>query len=181
MKNTRAALRYAKALLSLTLEQKQEIAVAENMQEVTALFESNELSDFLDNPVLANSVKQATLQKLLPSLHASSQQLIELLSKNNRINLLEEVAKAYLELLKQHEGKQTAVVTTAVALTPELEKLALDKAMQLSSSKITLENRIDPSIVGGFILHIGDLQYNASVAYQLEQMKRDFTQTNYSA
>jgi len=72
-------------------------------------------------------------------------------------------------------------VTTAVALTPALEKIILAKASQLSTAEITLENTIDPSIIGGFILRIGDLQYNASVAHQLDQLKREFTQTNYSA
>jgi len=57
----------------------------------------------------------------------------------------------------------------------------LAKAKELSSAEISLENSIDPSIIGGFILRIGDLQYNASVAHQLEQLERELTQKNYSA
>ena len=182
MKNTRAALRYAKAALNLSLEQKKEEAVAKDMQEIIAVFEANkELSVFLENPVVANQAKQDALTKVFSALQSISNQLIALLTNNNRLDLLPQVAKAYLSLFKKHQGKETAVVTTAVALTPDLEKIILAKAKELSSSEISLENNVDPSIMGGFILRIGDMQYNASVAHQLDQLKRELTQSNYSA
>ena len=182
MKNTRAALRYAKAALNLSLEQKKEEAVAKDMQEIIAVFEANkELLVFLENPVVANQAKQDALIKVFSALRPISNELITLLTNNNRIDLLPQVATAYLSLFKKHQGKETAVVTTAVALTPDLEKVILAKAKEMSSAQISLENKIDPSIMGGFILRIGDMQYNASVAHQLEQLKRELTQTNYSA
>ena len=181
MKNTRAALRYAKAVLNLSLEQKKEQAVAKDMQEIVAVFEANkELSVFLENPVVANQAKQDALVKVFSALQLLSSQLISLLANNNRIDLLAQVATAYLSLLKKHQGKETAVVTTAVALTSDLEKVILAKAKEMSSAQISLENKIDPSIMGGFILRIGDMQYNASVAHQLDQLRRELTQTNYS-
>ena len=182
MKNTRAALRYAKAVLNFSLEQKKEQAVAKDMQEIVAVFEvSKELTVFLENPVVANSAKQDTLVKVFSTLQPLSNQLIALLVNNNRIDLLAQVATAYLSLLKKHQGKANAVVTTAVASTPDLEKVILAKAKEMSSAQISLENKIDSSIMGGFILRIGDMQYNASVAHQLDQLKRELTQTNYSA
>ena len=73
------------------------------------------------------------------------------------------------------------MVTTAVPLSSALEKIVLAKAKELSKAEISLTNNVDPSIVGGFILRIGDLQYNASVSNQLEHLKRELTQKNYSA
>lgn len=182
MKNTRAALRYAKAALSTSLDQKIEEAVAKDMHGILTVFQANQdLSSFLENPVVPAQTKQETLTKVFAQLQPLSTQLITLLTTNNRIDLLDQVATAYLSLLEKHQGKETAVVTTAIALTPELEKVILAKAKEMSSAKISLENKIDPSIMGGFILRIGDLQYNASVAHQLDQLKRELTQTNYSA
>lgn len=182
MKNTRAALRYAKAALSTSLEQNKENALAKDMESIIAVFEQNDdLASFLDNPVVASVVKQTALQKLFKGQDALTEQLITLLTSNNRINLLDQVAQSYLLLLKKHQGKEVAVVTTAVALTPALEKTILAKAKELSPNEISIENIIDPSIIGGFVLRIGDLQYNASVAHQLDQLKRELTQTNYSA
>ena len=66
MKNTRAALRYAKAALSTSLDQNKEEAVATDMQEIVAVFEDNqELAAFLDNPVVASKVKQDALSKVV--------------------------------------------------------------------------------------------------------------------
>ena len=110
MKNTRAALRYAKAALSTSLDQKKEDAVQKDMQEIVAVFEANkELSAFLDNPVVASQVKQDTLKKVFSSLQPLSTQLIALLATNNRIDLLDQVAIAYLSLLKKHQGKEMKV------------------------------------------------------------------------
>lgn len=182
MKNTRAALRYAKAALSTSLEQNKENALAMDMESIIAVFEQNdELASFLENPVVASAGKQTALQKLFKGQDPLTEQLIALLKANNRISLLQQVAQSYLTLLKKQQGEETAVVTTAIALTPDLEKIILAKAKQLSSAKITIENIIDPTIIGGFILRIGDVQYNASVAHQLDQLKRELTQTNYSA
>lgn len=182
MKNTRAALRYAKAVLSTSIYGKKESAVAKDMQTIRATFaENSELLSFLENPVIPNATKQETLTKVFSGLDVLSSQLIDLLTRNNRIDLLDQVATAYLTLLEKHQGKETAIVTTAVPLTPALEKVVLAKAKELSSADISLENNVDPSIVGGFILRIGDLQYNASVAHQLDHLKRELTQTNYSA
>ena len=72
------------------------------------------------------------------------------------------------------------MVTSAVPLTPVLEKTILDKAKELSSATLILSNVVNPSIIGGFILRIGDLQYNASVVDQLDTLKRQLTKTNYS-
>ena len=101
MKNTRAALRYAKAALNLSLKQKKEEAVAKDMQEIIAFFEANkELSVFLENPVVANQAKQDALTKVFSALQPISNQLITLLTNNNRIDLLPQVATAYLSLFK---------------------------------------------------------------------------------
>jgi F-type H+-transporting ATPase subunit delta len=67
------------------------------------------------------------------------------------------------------------MVTTAVPLTPSLEKKILAQVEKITSNKITLENQIDESIIGGFILRIGDLQYNASISNKLNNLKREFT------
>jgi F-type H+-transporting ATPase subunit delta len=58
-------------------------------------------------------------------------------------------------------------------LTNALEKKVLQKAAELSPLKIELKNIIDSTIKGGFILRVGDLQYNASVAERIEKLKRE--------
>jgi F-type H+-transporting ATPase subunit delta len=182
MKSSRAAYRYAKALLSYATEAKAAMEVAEDMQRIVNAFQENaELSVFLHNAVVPLANKKAAVQQLFSEATSTTQQLFELLSHNKRISLLEGVAQKYLELNDQQQGKILATVTTAVPLDEATRKLVLEKAKSLNSAKVTLENQVDPSIIGGFILRVGDLEYNASITQQLEQYKRALTQTNYTA
>ena len=118
---------------------------------------------------------------MFTSLSEGSKRLIDLLATNNRINLLDQVAEQFIAIYQVQQGKQTVRVTTAVPLTATLEETILSKAKELSSAKLKLSSVVDPSIIGGFILRIGDLQYNASVVQKLDTLKRELTQTNYSA
>ena len=65
-----------------------------------------------------------------------------------------------------------AVATTAVPITPELEKEILAKVASLTDKKVTLVNKVDPEIIGGFTLRLDDVELNASVAHQLNTLKQ---------
>jgi F-type H+-transporting ATPase subunit delta len=182
MKNNRAALRYAKAALSISLDQGTAQALEQDMVEVIDVCNASEvLVVFLDNPVLSIETKKETIFKVFANLSEGSKRLVDLLATNNRINLLDQVAEQFIELYQVQQSNQKAIVTTAIPLTNALEKMILNKARELSSAKLTLTSIVDPSIIGGFILRIGDLQYNSSVVQKLDTLKRELTQTNYSA
>jgi F-type H+-transporting ATPase subunit delta len=66
-----------------------------------------------------------------------------------------------------------AKVITAFPITPELEAKVLEKVALITTKKVTIENVVDPSLIGGFILRIGDKQYNASVANRLLELRRE--------
>jgi F-type H+-transporting ATPase subunit delta len=98
-----------------------------------------------------------------------------MLVDNKRISMLNEVALKFIILNEKQKGKDVAYVTTAVPLTPELEKKVLQKVTEITGNTVTLENKIDESIIGGFVLRVGDLQYDASIANKLSNLKREFT------
>ena len=89
-----------------------------------------------------------------------------------------DVAKSYVQLYNDEQGVKVATVITAVPLSSELEAKVMAKVKQLTGSeKVTLKNEIDPSIIGGFILRVGDIQYNASIANQFGNLKREFSKS----
>ncbi len=179
MKGTRAALRYAKAIFAFAKETQVTDAVAKDMGQLQALFQENEaLQTALENPLLAVDQKLAVVKALFPKVCEATQKLFLLLAENNRLGLLHQTGKQYLDLYSQEQGELKAVVTSAVPLNPELEKTILDKAKDFSKQKIHLENKIDPTIMGGFILKIGDMQYDASVVHQLKALKTTLIKTN---
>lgn len=173
---SRAAIRYAKAVLSLASDQQVEDSVNNDMKLIVQTVADNKnLSEALQSPVLASSIKKNILAEVFKSTNKLTINLVDTLIKNNRIGLLEVVANAYTQLFEQSKGIELATVTTVQALTSDLENKVLAKAKSLSGKEVELKNIIDESIIGGFILRVGDVQYNASVANQLDKLKREFT------
>ena len=176
MAGTRAAIRYSKAVLALAREQDAVKTVYADMELVkNTVSQSRDLQLVLKSPVVKAEVKKAALQEIFASVHKISSDLISVLAENNRINLLGEVARQYVVLYDERHGKQLAVVTTAVPLTDRLKAGVLQKVKELTGKDAMLKNIVDESIIGGFILRIGDLQYNASIANRFNDLKRKFS------
>ena len=174
MKAGRASIRYAKALLEFAIESQKEKAVVEEMQNILSVVESSpELDDALNSPVLPGSQKRKIIDGVFPKASKTVQSLFDLLSQNSREGILGGVAHHYIELFDKHQGKVAATVTTAVPLSADLEKEVLKKAASLTPLQIELKTIVDPTLKGGFILRVGDLQYNASIADRLEALKRE--------
>lgn len=176
MAGTRAAIRYAKAVLSLALSEKKAEAVDKDMKTIAkAISESGDLSGMLSNAVVKSETKKEALLAIFPKLNTITTGLFDVLISNKRIDILNDVAVKYSALLDEHNGKETAQVTTAVPLTKDLEKKVLAKVKELTNKTVELKNIVDESIIGGFILRIGDKQFDASIANNLNKLKREFT------
>ena len=108
-----------------------------------------------------------------------SYKAIDLLIENKRLNILEIVAKKYKVLFDELKGIQLAKVTTAIPLTDVLKKQVLAKVKELTGKEATLQNIVNTDIIGGFILRVGDIQYDASVANKLQVLKRQFDNNSF--
>ncbi len=176
MAGARAAIRYAKAILSLATDQKKADAVNSDMLLMADTFAKNvELSDMLNNAVIKSDAKKAVLLAVFPKLNKISSDLFDVLITNKRVGILNEIAIHYSVLFDALSGKENASVTTAIPMTKELELKVLTKVKELTNKEVVLENIVDESILGGFILRVGDKQYNASVSNKLNKLKREFT------
>ncbi|MDB4063276.1 ATP synthase F1 subunit delta [Flavobacteriaceae bacterium] len=179
MRGTRAALRYAKAMLSYAQESKADEVVAKDMHAlISLLHENNEVQTVLENPILPVAEKEAVLKELFSQASPETFKLFSLLAAKNRLAILAATGEQYVRLYAQTQGKVTAIVTSAIGLTPSLKQAVLEKAKGLTKENVQLENKIDPGIIGGFILKIGDLQYDASVSHQLKSIKTTLINTN---
>ncbi|WP_346883514.1 ATP synthase F1 subunit delta [uncultured Algibacter sp.] len=175
MAGARAAIRYAKATLSLASDQNTADAVNDDMTLIAnTIAESKDLKDAIISPVVTSSIKKSILLEVFKNANKTTLSLIDILIANNRVDILGDVASKFNTLYDQSKGIELATVTTAIALTPDLEKKVLAKAKELTGKDVAVKNIIDESILGGFILRIGDVQYNASIANQLNKLKREF-------
>jgi F-type H+-transporting ATPase subunit delta len=171
---SRAAIRYAKAILDIANSNGKATNVNEDMKSiVAAVVESAELKEFLSNPTVKGDVKVAALSEVFASVQSETKSLFRLLLENKRFEILPAVASQYNQLFDELNGVEVAKVTTAFPITPELEAKVLAKIKKFSNKSVTIVNIVDESIIGGFILRIGDKQYNASVANSLQTLKRE--------
>jgi F-type H+-transporting ATPase subunit delta len=176
MNYNRVAFRYAKALLlSCNGDNNKLETIFNDMSYVNKTFDdSEELKLFIDSKVVKDSDKLATLNEIFKSLCDLSKNLIKLLMKNRRIDLFDDVSKSFTVLYNDHAGNQEVILTTASKVESNKLKEIENKVKQLTSKNVNLTNHIDENIVGGFILRVGDLQYNASLKDQLKKLEQEF-------
>ena len=176
MAGTRAAIRYSKAILDLANSKGVAEVVSDDMKTIATTINGNlELSTFIQNPTIKVEVKEKALLEVFAESNAVTKGLFHLLFENKRFEILSAIAVEYGKLSDLANGKELAQVTTAFPMDAALEAQVLAKIATLSDKKITLENIVDPAIIGGFILRIGDKQYNASVYNRLQVLKREFS------
>lgn len=140
-----------------------------------AIDENDELDVVLKSSVIKTEMKKAALEKIFPGLNPLSSGMFDLLMSNKRIGILGTVAHKFNQLYDQQIGKEKATVITAVPMSGDMEIKVLAKIKDLTDKAVDLENIVDESILGGFILRIGDKQFNASIADQLNKLKREFS------
>ena len=180
MQGSRAAARYAKALLSLAKDKNVTREVNEDMTLINETIKnSDDLRSFLKSPVIKNMMKKNALLEIFKSVNGVTSGLFAILIENNRLDILPLVAKEYNRIFNEMNGVQVAKVTTAIPLTPLLEAKIQQKVMELTGNEAKIENIIDESIIGGFILRVGDIQYNGSVSAQLTNLKRELQNNTY--
>jgi F-type H+-transporting ATPase subunit delta len=172
----RAAIRYAKAVLSLAQDQKVEDKVNADMKLISNTITNNAaLSEMIQNPVVKLSEKKTVLNAVFSNTAVNTRNLVDTLIANKRLTLLNDVASSYVQQYNDLRGSQVAVVTTAIPLTDELRTKVLAKVKTLTGKEAEIKSIVDETILGGFILRVGDVQYNASIANQLNNLKREFT------
>ncbi len=176
MAEFRVASRYAKSLLGLAIEQKQEEKIREDMLLIAETCQnSRELSNMLKNPIIKYDKKLNVLKKLFGNkVQEVSGRFIELITRKNRADLLPDIAALWLDFYNEHKNIAKAIITSATPLTGEARKKVIAELTAGTGQQVILEEKIDANIIGGYVLNIGDQQLDKSIAGQLRGIKRKF-------
>ena len=170
------ARRYAAALFDVTRTNNSLDAAQAGLASFVALVSgSPELATVFGSPAIPAAKKRAVADALVAQLNVSPeiQRLVAALGDRDRLGLVADVATAFDARVRQEKQILQADVTTAVPLTTERVaslSAALGKAL---GGTVTIEQHVDPSIVGGVIAKVGSLVFDGSVTRQLELMKTD--------
>lgn len=181
MSEIRIASRYAKSLLELAVEQKSVDSVMKDMEQFEAICRSSsEFVRVLKNPVISHFKKLTILREIFKGkAHKMTLSMLEIVSRKNREKYLPEIAKEFKRQYNVHKGIVEATVTTVIPLNKALQKEFSEVVKKLTGKEVELEEVVDPTILGGFVLKIGDRQIDDSINTRLKELKLEFSQNSY--
>jgi F-type H+-transporting ATPase subunit delta len=182
MQGVRFSSRYAKALLDLSVEQKQTDAVFADMLTVArAIVECRDLQLLLKSPVVKADKKANILKAVFTNLHAVTDGFIQLLVSKGREGYLPEVAQSFVEQYKTMKGITTAYVKTAVPLDEKSRNEINALASTMAKGSIEIDEVVEAELIGGFVLRVGDQLIDHSVSGKLKSLRREFSENLYVA
>lgn len=175
MSKSVVAKRYAQALFELSQTNGQTGSVHEDLLELKKVFQNNsELEQLLGNPRLTITKKKELLAVLFKDANPLIQNILFVLLDKKRINETVNVIDEYNALANDAAGTTEATVFSTQLLSED-EKAAISTAFAAKVGKLSLriENEIDPTLIGGIRLQIGNRIYDSSLSGKLERLKKD--------
>ncbi len=179
MSSIRIASRYAKSLIDLATEQNKLEKITADVRAFQQAAENRDFFMLLQSPIV-NATKKAQIFKALfeNQYDATTMAFLNItLSKGREANL-PEIATEYLEQYKIRNKVSSVKITTATPLEPAaLENIkAQITASGAVSSNLEVQTAVQADLIGGFVIEFDNKLYDASVAYKLEQLKKEFSQ-----
>jgi len=178
MSEIQVASRYAKSLIDLAREQKVLDKVKSEMDLFIEVGKVNpQLLAVLKNPIISLDKKAAILKDLFADkVQPMVISFFNIMVNKGRAGVLYGTAKEFVNLYNQDKGIVKAKVTSAVALTEENKKQLVDVVKATTKGEVILEAKVDPKLIGGFVLQVGDRQFDASLNSKLNKLKKEFAQ-----
>ena len=166
--------RYAKALMMVGNDNQCLDALKADMELIGATIRENPVfKQMLDNPVIKPPQKRKVMAELLEKrVHPLTLSFISLIIRNRREFLLADVARNFIDLYEKLKGIKRAHIVSATGMD-DLSKQQLQQQLNvLFKADVQVTAEANPGLIGGFILRVGDQQYDASLSSALQRMRK---------
>jgi len=168
----RIARRYAKALADVLSDKKLE-KVYEELKGISSLFDEKAIRYF-KSPVVPAERKVELAKSIITKIKPSKElgKVIMILAEKDRLGLIKDFESEFENFVNMRLGRLKAEIISAETLPEKTVETIRKKMEDLFNKKIEIETSIDPSIIGGFIVKVGDRVLDASIKTQLENLKK---------
>jgi F-type H+-transporting ATPase subunit delta len=178
MSEIQVASRYAKSLIDLAEEQGSLEAVKKDIESFLQVVKANsELRAVLGNPIVGIDKKNAILEAIFGSnVHPIVLGFFKIVTNKGRSAILYATAKEFINEYNRRKGLVKAQVISAAPLSEQNKKDIAAVLLESVKGDVLLETKVDPDLIGGFVLKVGDRQFDASISNSLRKLKKEFAQ-----
>lgn len=176
MKSTKVASRYAKSLLELAIDQKKVDSVLADMQFL--LQTNNSSRDFellLSSPIINSAKKISVFELIFEQFEEMTMSFIKLITKNRRESMLAVIAEEFNRQVKEYKGIVPITIVSARPLDDETRKKIVSKVKSSVDGELEITEEVDESLIGGFMVKMGDTRIDASILSQFNNLKQRLT------
>ena len=137
--------------------------------------------NLLRSPIVSSDKKQAVIDAVTAkNISPMTSSFTRLLVNKGREGDLPEIITAFIQQYKQKKEIHTVKLTTATPVSDDVKRSIIDRVKKTSDMvNIELETIVDPNIIGGFVLQAGDKLVDASIAYDLKEISRQFENNDF--
>jgi F-type H+-transporting ATPase subunit delta len=170
-----ASLQYANALADIAVAQGAAEAVAKQLNDFGAVFaDSAELRNFLSSPAVTREAKHGAIEKIIARMGASKilRNFLFIITDRRRTHMLPEIIGAFQEVIRQRQGIAEAEISSAAELSAG-QKTEFRKTLErLTGKRVEPKYSLDPALLGGAVVRIGDTIYDGSLRNRLNELRR---------
>lgn len=176
MLTSKVAKRYAQGLLDFSKESGITASVFSEMKDVVKIMnDSKELQNFFASPIIDGKKKISIASEIFKDFSPVSKNIISLVIKQGRETHLKDIAQEFINKVEDMDGVQRVTLTSATQLSQtNIDEILKTSKLVNADAKYDLKININPEILGGYVLRVGDQQVDASVRSKLNHIKKEF-------
>jgi F-type H+-transporting ATPase subunit delta len=170
------ARRYSQAIFRMALQEKDLNRWQTDLRKVATLLKDSALAALIANPKITGEEKSKTLAQRLGEINPLVIKLVLLLATKGKVAAIDDIAEEYQALVDNYrgiEGTEIAEITTAIPLD-DADKLKIaQRITEIVGKPVQLRPKVDPAIIGGIIIRVGDKLIDGSLRSKLAALRKD--------
>ena len=170
------ARRYSQAIFRMALEKKDMNRWQSDLRKASSLMKDTALFSLIANPQVEVDKKSKTLEQRLGDVNPMVIKLLLLLAAKSRLALIDDIAEEYQASVDNYrgiEGTEIAEVTTAIPLDDDYQLKVAERITEIIGKPVLLKPKVDPGIVGGIVIRVGDKLIDGSIRTKLAALRKD--------